>query len=131
MQQKIKFLDKIEPNTVSELQVSLGIHSLRAFVAAPRFFNIIGVVRLGMEYGLLAELNSGEYAKVNGSNVELLNNSMVIDAIYRYQNFSQKAASMFGPKVAAAPSASEIPVISIKKRRQIASNFNMPTIDLK
>jgi hypothetical protein len=52
------------------LQVVLGSQTIKAFVVAPKRFNVLGIVRMGMEYGLLALTEEGGYVRVNGS-VEL------------------------------------------------------------
>lgn len=52
------------------LKVVLGSQTIKAFVVAPKRFNILGIVRMGMEYGLLALTENGTYLRVNGS-VEL------------------------------------------------------------
>ncbi len=49
------------------MQVLLGHQTLMAYVAAPKKFNIIGVVRMDMEFGLLARTETGSYVRVNGS----------------------------------------------------------------
>ena len=49
------------------LQVVLGGQTIKAFVVAPKRFNVLGVVRIGMEYGLLAMNEDGSYLRVNGS----------------------------------------------------------------
>lgn len=49
------------------LQVVLGSQTIKAFVVAPKRFNILGIVRIGMEYGLLALNEDGSYLRVNGS----------------------------------------------------------------
>jgi hypothetical protein len=55
------------------LQVVLGSQTIKAFVVAPKRFNVLGIVRMGMEYGLLAVTESGNYVRVNGSvEIELI-----------------------------------------------------------
>ena len=63
------------------LQVILGSQTIKAFVASPREFKVVGIVRMGMEFGLLAVTESGTYVRVNGSQVEALNQSAVLAAI--------------------------------------------------
>jgi hypothetical protein len=63
------------------LSVVLGRTSLRAFVAAPREINLLGMVRIGMEYGLLGIDRHGQYVRVNGSLVRSLHHKQVEDAI--------------------------------------------------
>ena len=52
------------------LHVVLGSQTIKAFGVAPKRFNVLGIVRMGMEYGLLALTEDGGYLRVNGS-VEL------------------------------------------------------------
>lgn len=63
------------------LQVILGSQTIKAFVAAPKEFKVIGIVRIGMEFGLLATTASGNYVRVNGSQIQALSNRAVDDAI--------------------------------------------------
>ena len=52
------------------MRVVLGSQTIKAFVVAPKRFNVLGIVRMGMEYGLLVLTEDGDYLRVNGS-VEL------------------------------------------------------------
>jgi hypothetical protein len=63
------------------LQVVLGSQTIKAFVAAPKEFKVMGIVRMGMEFGLLATTSSGNYVRVNGSQIEALNCEVVKAAI--------------------------------------------------
>ena len=56
-----------KPVNANQMRVRLGVPSLKAFVVAPKAFKVIGVVRFGMEYGLLATNAAGLYFRVNGS----------------------------------------------------------------
>ena len=49
--------------------VVLGCHAIRAFVVCPDKYKVLGIVRMGMEFGLLATTESGSYVRVNGSTV--------------------------------------------------------------
>lgn len=67
------------------MRVILGAASLKAYVTAPRDFHVLGIVRFGMEFGLLATDPAGHYFRVNGSNVEALDAGEVRNAIeYAY-----------------------------------------------
>jgi len=66
-----------------DLIVTLGSHNNRAFVAASKSFLVIGMVRMGMEFGLLAKTTSGKFVRVNGSLVEVLNTQLVEQAIQK------------------------------------------------
>jgi len=63
------------------LQVVLGSQTIKAFVAAPKEFKVLGIVRMGMEFGLLATTASGTYVRVNGSTVKALSTDAVEEAI--------------------------------------------------
>ena len=54
------------------LRVILGAHTVKAFVTAPRKFEIIGIVVRGLEFGLLGLDCAGAYVRVNGSQVQQL-----------------------------------------------------------
>jgi hypothetical protein len=56
-------------NSLQPLKVVLGTQTMKAFVAAPKEFKVLGIVRMGMEFGLLATTPSGKYVRVNGSRV--------------------------------------------------------------
>jgi hypothetical protein len=63
------------------MRVILGVSSLKAYVTAPKAFHVLGIVRFGMEYGLLATNEEGLYFRVNGSQVEALSSALVRRAI--------------------------------------------------
>jgi hypothetical protein len=63
------------------LSVILGHPSIRAYVAAPRDIKLLGVVRMGMEFGLLGIDCHGNYVRVNGSLVRTLQHRQVEHAI--------------------------------------------------
>lgn len=66
------------------LNVILGANAVRAFVTAPKEFKVIGIVRMSYEFGLLAIAPSGNYVRVNGSQIEALNNGDVRQAIQAF-----------------------------------------------
>jgi hypothetical protein len=59
------------------MQIILGVSSLKAYVTAPKSFHVLGIVRFGQEYGLLATNTDGIYFRVNGSQVAELNATAV------------------------------------------------------
>ena len=63
------------------MQVILGVASLKAYVTAPKAFRVLGIVRFGLEYGLLATNTEGVYFRVNGSQVAALDSGTVERAI--------------------------------------------------
>jgi hypothetical protein len=68
------------------LSVVLGRTGIRAFVAAPKEIRLLGMVRMGMEFGLLGLDSNGRYVRVNGSLIRDLNGRQVEQAIYAARN---------------------------------------------
>lgn len=68
-------------NPTQPLQVILGSPTIKAYVACPKEFEVIGIVRCALEYGLLATNAAGDYLRVNGSQVETLSHRAVEKAI--------------------------------------------------
>ncbi len=104
------------------LQVVLGSQTIKAFVAAPKEFKVLGIVRMGMEFGLLATTASGTYVRVNGSTVKPLRSEAVEEAIKIARSSgrgeSYAASRMHGgTTVNATPSSAA--VIVRKRRRHI------------
>lgn len=97
------------------LQVVLGSQTIKAFVAAPKEFKVIGIVRMGMEFGLLATTAAGNYVRVNGSLIEALNNEAVETAIALARTSGRGesyAMTRSGAKVVA-------PTVIVRKRRRL------------
>ncbi len=96
------------------LQVVLGSQTIKAFVAAPKEFKVLGIVRMGMEFGLLATTASGSYVRVNGSTVKALSTDAVEEAI------RVARATGRGESYAASRShaASATPAVIVRKRRR-------------
>ncbi|RFO94821.1 hypothetical protein DIC66_21655 [Rhodoferax lacus] len=67
------------------MEVILGVHTVKAFVSAPREYDVMGIVRMGLEYGLLARTGPSSYVRVNGSQVEKMDTREVEAAITRSQ----------------------------------------------
>lgn len=97
------------------LQVVLGSQTIKAFVAAPKEFKVMGIVRMGMEFGLLATTSSGNYVRVNGSQIEALNNEAVEAAI------ALARTSGRGESYAMSRSSSQVvaPTVIVRKRRRL------------
>ena len=101
------------------LQVVLGSQTIKAFVASPKEFKVIGIVRMGMEFGLLATTAAGNYVRVNGSMIEALDHDAVEAAI------SVVCATGRGESYAASrlhKSAAPTPTVVVRKRRRLAAN---------
>ncbi len=116
---KFEFSNETDSQFNNGMKVVLGALTIKAFVFAPKHFHAIGIVQSGMEFGVLAVSDNGDYYRVNGSMIRLLNNSDVEDAIYRSKcvgrgkSFaSSRASEMACEKVSVAP-------VSIKKHRRI------------
>ena len=100
------------------MEVVLGSHTIKAFVTAPKEFNVLGIVRLGMEFGLLARTDAGNYVRINGSNVQALDTDDVEAAIERATTFGR--GEPFAPRRTAddKPGA-RVPVVTASKCRKI------------
>jgi hypothetical protein len=102
------------------LQVVLGSQTIKAFVAAPKEFKVLGIVRMGMgmgmEFGLLATTVSGTYVRVNGSTVKSLSTDAVEETI-RVARATGRGESYAASRshTTAAPTA----VIVRKRRRHV------------
>ena len=96
------------------LQVILGSTTIKAYVACPKEFEVLGIVRCAMEYGLLATTASGNYVRVNGSQIESLCNQAVEEAIL--------AAKLRGRGCSYASQRpteeKRVPTVVLRKRRQ-------------
>jgi hypothetical protein len=104
--------------THQPLQVVLGSQTIKAFVAAPKEFKVLGIVRMGMEFGLLATSSSGNYVRVNGSTVKALSTDAVEEAI-RVARATGRGESYAASRSHAAASAAAPAVIMRKRRRHV------------
>lgn len=97
------------------MRVVMGSSAIKAFVAAPKSLKILGIVRMGLEFGLLCQDDAGHYLRVNGSQIEKLNRAEVLDAIqYAIDSGRQSPHTI--------PLSSPIlakPVIAFRKRRHV------------
>lgn len=105
------------------LQVVLGSQTIKAFVAAPKEFRVIGIVRMGMEFGLLAVTAAGHYVRVNGSVIESLNHALVEEAIHLVCTTGRGESYAATRRHKATPPAQAVTVV-VRKRRQLASNLS-------
>lgn len=106
------------------LQVVLGSQTIKAFVAAPKEFKVLGIVRMGMEFGLLATTASGTYVRVNGSTVKALSSEAVEEAI-KVARSSGRGESYAASRSHHGVSAAAPAVVVHKRRRHI----EMPDIN--
>lgn len=98
------------------------------FTYPRREMQMIGSIRMGMEIGALARLPCGDYLKLNGDVVELLNPARVQAALRRAQCAAQSRNLADGHPAAHAHSYARPPapppVVIIKKRRHVADVEN-------
>jgi hypothetical protein len=66
---------------LEEMYVILGAGTVKAYVTSTKDFQVIGIVRFGQEYGLLATDIKGAYFRVNGSSSVELHTPTVMLAI--------------------------------------------------
>ncbi|NVO08105.1 MAG: hypothetical protein HXX19_20205 [Rhodoferax sp.] len=95
-----------------KIEIIYGYHCIRAFVAAPRGFEVLGVIRFGQEYGLLATDCNGGYYRVNGSTVEALDRHVVESSQLKMRGLHQP----LHPVLPARPPAH----VTVRKRWLVA-----------
>lgn len=96
------------------MKVVLGSSSIRAFVAAPKHLKVMGVVRIGQEFGLLAMNEEGTYLRVNGSRNEALDPQQVQRALTL-----ARAAGHAGEDHSRHAPAAAVPTVAVRKRRRV------------
>lgn len=103
-----------------EWEVVLGSHTIKAFVSAPKDLQVIGIVRSGMEYGVLAKTDAGDYVRVNGSNVQALDHAQIDAAITKAGRSGQGAPYAARRAVAGLVSTLRAaPTVSMRRHRKI------------
>jgi hypothetical protein len=104
-------------NTNTEpMRIILGASSLKAYVTAPKSMNVLGIVRFGLEYGLLATDAQGGYFRVNGSRMAPLDRHSVARAL----ELAQRGGGRFALRPIAVQSAApQPPQVSIRKHRHV------------
>jgi hypothetical protein len=100
------------------LHVVLGGLTIKAFVAAPKEFNVIGIVRMGLEFGLLATTASGKYVRVNGSRIQRLDHAAV-EAAIGVVRASGRGESYAATRMHEAV-ARNVSTVTHRKRRRVA-----------
>jgi hypothetical protein len=100
------------------MRVILGASSLKAYVTAPKTMHVLGIVRFGQEYGLLATNSEGTFFRVNGSSMAELDTYRVLRAIDVAHRNGVRAG--LGPVDRAredfAPSGAA-PLVTVRKHR--------------
>lgn len=108
---------------LNQMRVILGVSSLKAYVAAPKAFHVIGIVRFGQEYGLLATNADGMYFRVNGSQILALDSAQVRRSIDQSYGVGGRFAASAAQYAADHPNAPPVPLsapkVSIRKHRQV------------
>jgi hypothetical protein len=99
----------------ANMRVVMGSSAIKAFVAAPKSLRILGVVRMGLEFGLLGQDADGRYLRVNGSQIEPLNRSEVLAAI----EFALDSGRRPNNQDAHPFPLVNKPVVAIRKRRHV------------
>lgn len=97
------------------MKVVLGSSSIRAFVAAPKHLKVVGVVRMGQEFGLLAMNEAGTYLRVNGSQNEELDPH----AVQRALQIARMSGHHGEDLSATIPSPVAAPTVAVRKRRRV------------
>jgi hypothetical protein len=107
----------------NQMRVILGVFSLKAYVTSPKAFQVMGIVRYGQEYGLLATNDEGLYFRVNGSQILALDNDEVQRAIdFSYGvggRFAASAAHYAATHPNALPVPLKAPKVSFRKHRHL------------
>lgn len=99
---------------LASMKVILGRSHISAFVAAPKTVQILGIVRLGMEFGLLGLNEAGTYLRVNGSRFEELDRETVRRAIQLAEFADNRSVQPQALKKSCAPA-----VVVIRKQRRV------------
>ena len=99
--------------TSSRLKVILGGFQIKAFVASPKEYVVVGIVSNGMEFGLLGTNETGRYFRINGSNIVALEPIQVEHAIAAAKIRAQEKLRTKLPTI--------FPTVVIRKRRSIAN----------
>jgi hypothetical protein len=107
---------KPRTNPQQTLEVVLGSHTIKAFVAAPRNVYVVGIVRWGMEFGLLAKTQTGGYVRINGSQAQTLDHADVETAIAK-ACATGRGASYAMSRAAQEAHAVRQPAVTVSKRK--------------
>ena len=106
--------------SVSSMRVIFGSQTIKAFVTAPRNVKVLGIIRLDMEFGLLAIDEQGQYIRVNGSQVVVLNQDEVRAAINKARLTSRtdpfEEIALQNPSIMVPL----MPKVVVRKRRTIS-----------
>lgn len=120
---KFTFFCELDLNFATGMKVILGCHPVKAFVVAPKDCDVIGIVRIGLEFGLLAKSHAGNYFRVNGSHSIWLNKQDVEEAIYRVKPFGQGESFSATRRSELVPMSLHAPVVLLKKHLRVTREF--------
>ena len=98
------------------MRVILGRTHLSAFVTAPKAVQVLGIVRMGMEFGLLARDQAGSYVRVNGSQFVALDLELVERAI----SIAAANAADVPPTVPVLKHSRPVPTVVVRKHRRVS-----------
>jgi hypothetical protein len=88
---------------------------MKAYVVAPKGYVVLGIVRMGIEFGILATNETGIYVRVNGSTIQELTQQAVEGAIRAARGGEHMEPSLDVVDKAVKPQPN--PVVTIRKRR--------------
>jgi len=110
-------------NMRGRLKIVLGSQTIKAFVAAPKEFHVLGIVRMVngagncMEFGLLATTASGAYVRVNGSIVAALSTEAVEEAMREARNHGR--GESYATSRSHIPRVTCTPTVTVRKHRHV------------
>jgi hypothetical protein len=120
MTMKFTFHEAIAPSDHDQkMSVVLGVTSIKAYVTAPKEYKVIGIVKFGFEFGLLAMTPNGNYLRVNGSEIESLFKRDVQEAIHRAKHDGRGESFMASRAAELAPASRPAPAVMLKRHRRI------------
>ncbi|RFO97393.1 hypothetical protein DIC66_09755 [Rhodoferax lacus] len=99
-----------------KLEVVLGSHTIKAFVTAPKDVYVMGIVRWGMEFGLLARTHAGDYVRINGSEAQTLNFEDVETAIAR-ASVTGRGESFAMSRATGGAASAQRPAVAVTQRK--------------
>lgn len=100
------------------MEVILGSHTIKAFVTAPKEFQVLGIVRMGLEFGLLAKTAGGHYVRINGSNIQTLCSAEVNAALFKASTWG-RGESFAETRVEEALQPAARPQVTLRKCRKV------------
>jgi hypothetical protein len=101
------------------MKVILGGLTVKAYVAAPHEYKVIGIVRFGMEFGLLATTQHGNYVRVNGTEIQPLFKHDVQEAIRRANRYGRGETYAESRAAELTITPSSAPTVVLKRHRRI------------